>query len=175
MKLFKLKRKTNTKLRYAGSLIQQSHGEALTGHGYSVWDIETNSYVHHEVKNKYGFFTIEIDKGNLVTDISNIPHNVRLRVICRDSIPSEIKNIISKLKLKYNIIETSYIREVADINTENKNVSDINLKDIFNIDYQNKLITSHILELNPTIDKDRLDGVLNLNRKINNQIGGVDR
>ena len=161
-------------IRYAGSLIQQNNGEALIGHGYSVWDIETNSYVHYDVKNKYGFFTIEIDKGNLITDISNMPHNVRLRVICRDSIPSEIKAILSNLKLKFNIIETSYIREVSDINSTNKNVSDINLKNIFDIDYQNELISKYLIETNPTIDKIKLDGVLNLNRRTNNDVGSVD-
>ena len=35
----RIKRKTPT-AAYVGSLIQQNHGESLTGHGVLVWDVE---------------------------------------------------------------------------------------------------------------------------------------
>jgi len=160
-------------VRYAGSLIQQNHGET-SNKGYSLWDLETNTYIHNTIPNDYGFFTIEINHGNLVTDISKLPKNVRLRTICKETIPSEVKSIISKLKEKSNIVETSYIRETSDIDTTNKQVSDINIKNIFNVEYQNKLIEDYLKEIIPDISVTKLDSVLYINRKINNEIGILD-
>ena len=45
-------------IRYAGSLIQQNHGEALLGHGFSLWNIKQRTYTHVEIPNDYGYFTI---------------------------------------------------------------------------------------------------------------------
>jgi DNA repair exonuclease SbcCD nuclease subunit len=58
-------------IRYAGSCIQQNHGEALLGHGFSLWDVKNRTYRHVEIQNDYGYFTIDIDDGKLMTDISN--------------------------------------------------------------------------------------------------------
>ena len=160
-------------VRYCGSTIQQNHGET-NDKGYSLWDLETNTYTHNIIPNDYGFFTIEINHGDLVTNIDKLPKNVRLRTICKETIPSEVKSIISKLNEKSNIIETSYIRETSDIDTTNKQVSNINLKNIFNIEYQNKLITEYLKEIMPDISVTKLDSVLYINRNINSQIGTLD-
>lgn len=57
---------------YCGSLIQQNHGEDLKGHGFVFWDLKTKVFKHFEIPNDYGFYTAEINKGNLTTDISNM-------------------------------------------------------------------------------------------------------
>lgn len=49
-------------LVYCGSLIQQNHGENLTGHGFVVWDVEECTYeVIEAPKTEYGFYTFKID------------------------------------------------------------------------------------------------------------------
>jgi DNA repair exonuclease SbcCD ATPase subunit len=45
---------------YAGSLIQQNHGESSRNHGVLVWDLETGKSELIEIKNKYGYFTVKI-------------------------------------------------------------------------------------------------------------------
>ena len=47
---------------YCGSLIQQDMGEAITGHGYVIWDVAEKTCELVEVPNeKYGFFKFKIN------------------------------------------------------------------------------------------------------------------
>lgn len=158
-------------VRYCGSLCQRNHGEPIENHGYSMWNLSDMSYTHHDIPNDYGFFTIELNNGKLLTDTSNMPTNVRIRVKCKETIPSEVKSILATLKETHNIIESSFIRETADIDTTNKVVSDINLKNIFDVTYQNELIKKHLLETNPDISTLNLDNILCINQNINKEVG----
>ena len=157
-------------VRYAGSCISQNHSEFDSPHGYSFWDLSDMSYSHKELKNDYGFYTVGIEHGNLVTDLSKMPKNVRLRVICKETIPSEVKTVLATLKETHNIIESSFIRETADIDTTNKIVSDINLKNIFDVTYQNELIKKHLSEISPDISTLNLDNILCINQNINKEV-----
>lgn len=60
-------------MAYASSMIQQNHGEELRGHGFLAWDLKRRLFKHYELLNDYGFYTVEISKGELLTDISDIP------------------------------------------------------------------------------------------------------
>ena len=156
-------------VRFCGSFLQQNHGES-SDKGYSLWNLSDISYTHHNVPNDYGFYTIGVENGKLVTDISSLPKNVRLRVICKETIPSEVKTILATLKETHNIIESSFIRETADIDTTNKIVSDINLKNIFDITYQNELIKKHLSEISPDISTLNLDNIMCINQTINKEV-----
>jgi len=48
---------------YAGSMIQQNHGEMLENHGYLIWDVPTRSFTEHHIHNDYGFLTIDVVNG----------------------------------------------------------------------------------------------------------------
>ena len=52
-------------IAYAGSLIQQNHGEGLL-HGILEWDIPTLTAKFVEIKNLYGYYTFEIEKGKVI-------------------------------------------------------------------------------------------------------------
>lgn len=43
---------------YPGSTIQQNFGEAVTGHGFLVWDLKAKRVDAYHVKNDYGFLTL---------------------------------------------------------------------------------------------------------------------
>ena len=45
-------------MAYAGSLIQQNHGETIQGHGFIKWNLQTKDSQFFEVKNNYSFHTI---------------------------------------------------------------------------------------------------------------------
>ena len=56
-------------LVYCGSLIQQDHGENLSGHGYILWDVAEQTYEQKDIANEdYGFYTFAISG---IDDIDN--------------------------------------------------------------------------------------------------------
>lgn len=53
---------------YPGSVIQQTFGEKVKGHGFVLWRIETLEYSGFDIKNKYSMFQFKIESIN---DIDN--------------------------------------------------------------------------------------------------------
>lgn len=53
-------KKDGINLVYCGSLFQQNFGENISGHGYVIWDIETKSYQHINIDNKYKFYQFKV-------------------------------------------------------------------------------------------------------------------
>jgi len=52
-------------LVYSGSLIQQDHGENISGHGFLVWDVEDETYEEKDIPNEnYGFYTFSVSNEN---------------------------------------------------------------------------------------------------------------
>lgn len=45
---------------YAGSTIQQTYGESISGHGYLIWDVETKKYEPIDIVSDYGFYKFEL-------------------------------------------------------------------------------------------------------------------
>lgn len=91
------------KIAYAGSLIQQSHGEKLNNHGILKWNLMNGQSELINIKNDYGFCTITIKDGKMMeTQIPRIP---RIRFILEDTTQVQLKEIIKKLEKKYNICE----------------------------------------------------------------------
>lgn len=162
----------SSKIRFCGSMIQQNHGESLNGHGYSLWNLDDNSYVHHELKNKCGYFTIEIHKGQLVTGLDDLPEQVRLRVKCFDTIATEVKSVVATIKSKSDVIETSYVRVQQDIDDKKliPICTDIVLNDLSNVDYQEKLISEYLEKKNEITDRTRISDILKINRSTNTLI-----
>lgn len=156
---------------YSGSLIQQDHGEPLENHGIVYWKLDTTPTAEFiDIKNDYGFFSIQVESGKLVTEFPiGLPKNLRLRTLCCDTLPSQLKDVISDLKEKYNIVEVSYIH--ADCN---KNIShalktnDFNIFNILDIDYQNNLIDKFLKS--KQVDQRIIDKVKKLNETTNAKI-----
>lgn len=49
-------------LVYCGSLIQQDHGENISGHGFVVWDVENRTFSEYDIPNdNYGYYTFSIN------------------------------------------------------------------------------------------------------------------
>lgn len=156
-------------IHYVGSMIQQNHGENLTGHGYSLWDLKTRGYTFTELKNDYGYFTVDVQKGQLTTDLTKIPKKVRLRVKCYESIASEVKQVIADIKMKTAVVEIAYVR--MDQERDKKDIiplcKDIVLTDLTNVDYQNKLLTEFLTKKLELTDPLKLDAILAINRNTN--------
>ena len=52
----------NVKIVYPSSLIQQTFGETVSQHGFTVWNIEDMTYEHIDLDTEYGLYDIEISK-----------------------------------------------------------------------------------------------------------------
>jgi DNA repair exonuclease SbcCD ATPase subunit len=156
-------------IHYVGSMIQQNHGENLKYHGYSMWDLSTNTYEFHELPNSFGYFTVEVNKGQLTTDLTNLPKKVRLRIRCYESIASEIKAVVAHIKSLAQVVETAYIR--MDQARDKKDVipfcKDIVLTDLTNVDYQNKLITEFLQKKLQILDPLKIEEILAINKATN--------
>jgi DNA repair exonuclease SbcCD ATPase subunit/DNA repair exonuclease SbcCD nuclease subunit len=154
---------------YVGSLIQQNHGEELKGHGFVFWDLKTKVFKHFEIPNDYGFYTAEISKGKLLTDISDMPKKARLRLKCFESVATEVKSVLSTIREKSDVTEVAYVR-VDSPNLSSSNIIDntnFNLSDVSDVDYQNKLITEYLNNKNFNPSKDTLDKIYKINKDLN--------
>ena len=153
---------------YAGSMIQQNHGEDLKGHGFLLWDLKRKMFKHYELTNDYGFYTVEINKGKLLTDLKDLPKKARIRTKCFESIPSQVKDVMAELKQKCEILESTFIR-VDEFDTNNSKVTHLlDIHNIFNVDYKNKLIEDSIT--GKKVDAALIEKVKILNKTINTQI-----
>jgi len=159
-------------IHYVGSMIQQNHGETLKNHGYSLWNLATRKYTFHELKNDFGYFTIDINKGKLVTDLADLPKKVRLRAKCFETIASEVKQVIADIKQKAQVVEIAYVR--MDQERDKKDIiplcKDIVLTDLTNVDYQNRLITEFLQKKLQIVDPAKIDAIIAINRNTNQLI-----
>jgi DNA repair exonuclease SbcCD ATPase subunit len=156
-------------VRYPGSFCQNNHGESLVGHGFSLWDLKSKTYKHIEIPNDYGFFTIEINKGKLITNLKNIPKKARLRIKCFESVATEVKSVLSEARKHSDIQEVIYVRVDSENNKtklilENEAVLAGNLS---NREYQNKIIKEYLEAKLNIKDKEKINGVLKLNDEFN--------
>jgi DNA repair exonuclease SbcCD ATPase subunit len=162
--------------RYSGSALQQNHGESLHNHGFSVWDIKARAFEHIEVQNDYGYFTIEIHDGKLVTDITDMPLKPKLRVKCKESVATEVKKVIAEIRKDRQISDLVYMRiEGADAKRQSNIQALANLARIGQVDYQNKLISEYLKSKYVEMDDDTLAEVHKINIALNDSLSKDDQ
>jgi DNA repair exonuclease SbcCD ATPase subunit len=159
-------------IHYCGSMIQQNHGEGLAGHGYSLWDLKTRKYEHHPIKNDFGYFTVDVQKGQLTTSLDKLPKRVRLRMKCYESIASEVKKVLAEIKMKTQVVETAYVR--MDQERDKKDIiplcKDIVLADLTSVEYQEKLLMEFLTKKLDITEPTKIDSILQINRNTNQLI-----
>jgi DNA repair exonuclease SbcCD ATPase subunit len=138
----------NKTVAYAGSLIQQNHGESLDNHGLIKWDILNNKSAFVDIKNNFGYVTTEVENDNinninLLSNSNKFPKNIHLRITFTKCKNSVINKLLVKIKEKYNVIDVVYLNNTVENNSiEKKNITDF----INNIDYQNKILDEILTE-----------------------------
>jgi DNA repair exonuclease SbcCD nuclease subunit len=148
-------------IAYAGSTIQQNHGEALI-HGIMVWDVPTRMAEFVPIKNDYGYYTFEVVNGKIVNNSDDVPIKPRVRIKSKDTDASTLKLIITELRQKYDIKELAIQR----INNINNSIVQrkINYADYREVEVQNKIITEYLSD-NFVIPEKTLDAIRHINRK----------
>jgi len=167
------KKKKKPLIAYAGSLIQQNHGENLEGHGWLEWDVPKRRFEFRPLHNDYGYYTLYIENGK-IPDLSHIPKNVRLRVFVKDIEPSKVKKIQTILAKKFNLQEF-IVNKMRDskLTLQNRQHA-TELVDVSNLETQNQLIDDYLTANHALVDKDVLNRVHRINATLNSQISEED-
>jgi DNA repair exonuclease SbcCD ATPase subunit len=158
------------KVVYAGSLIQQNFGETLDRHGFLAWDLDTMTYEEIDIKNDYGYYTMDIDNGK-VPVVNDMPKNPRLRVRLSNTDTADTKKVIAEIKMKYGVEDFTIIRTDSLSKKKTGDRSNkLDFEDITDINYQNSLINEYVERMMPFVDKSDLAQLENINRDVNSRI-----
>jgi len=156
-------------IAYAGSLVQQNHGEDLQ-HGFLVWDLKTKKSEFIEIKNSIAYATIEMIDGKIVTPRSYIdllPKNLNLRIKYNNTNYKDVTKAIQLLKTRHKLLETSVIKiNNHEYLTNNSNTV---LGDVRDVEYQNDLLTSFIKDKEGGQHVD-IDRIRHVNRVMNSKL-----
>ena len=160
---------------YAGSMVQQNHGEMLENHGYLIWDVPTRTFTEHHIHNDYGFLTIDVIGGVIPQWVydeigTKLPKNPRLRLRFTNTEPSDMKLRIAELKQMFNVAEVTVTR--TDTIGQLKRNSKLNKNIVGNVKdetFQNQLIRDY-LERQFLLEDSELDKISEINKEINHRI-----
>jgi DNA repair exonuclease SbcCD ATPase subunit/DNA repair exonuclease SbcCD nuclease subunit len=164
---------------YAGSMVQQNHGEMLENHGYLLWDVPTRTFTEHHIHNDYGFLTIDVVDGKIPQWVydevdTKLPKHPRLRLRFTSTEASDMKLRITELKKMFNVDEVTVTRTdtIGQLKTNakiNKNIVG-NVKDET---FQNSLIKDY-LERQYLLTDDELDKIGEINKELNSKVNHDD-
>jgi len=157
-------------IAYAGSLIQQNHGENRKGHGMLVWDVETRASEFVEIPNDYGYYTLDIIDGEFPV-VDDMPKKPRLRIRVANTDNADLKKILTKIRKTYKVDEFTVIR--TDTLSQQKvgdYSSSIHYDNIQNVEHQNALIKDYIDRNYPFLESDITQQVQDINRELNSKI-----
>lgn len=154
---------------YAGSLIQQNHGELLTGHGYGVWDVATRKVEDYvEIPNSFGYHTIRL-MDTTMPNINCLPQNLRLRLMVGAIDSTVVKKVLAAIRKHYNVVEC-IVNKLSDKQTTTSGTN-APVDNIVDVNYQNSLIKSYIETHLVDAGPDLTQRILDINTQLNTRIG----
>ena len=158
------------KVVYAGSLVQQNFGETLDKHGFLAWDLDTMTYEEIDIKNDYGYYTLDVD-GGIVPDVTDMPLYPRLRVRVTNTDTADTKRMMADITAKYGVEDFTIIRtDTFNKKKTNDREARLEVDSVADINHQNSLIGEYVERMMPFVTKEDLAGIENINRDINSRI-----
>ena len=158
-------------IKYCGSTIMQNHAEAkYPEHGILVWDVETKESEFVPIHNDYGYVTLDVENGKLIGN-PTIPNKPRMRVRVKDTSQSQLKKIISEVKIGRKVQELT-IQKVLSDRKDSIGDSNITLQNVRDIGFQNKMMEKYLSDKYIIADE-QMEVIRNINQDINNKLGGV--
>ena len=156
-------------IAYAGSMIQQNHGEALDKHGYLLWDVESRTFEEVDIPNDYGFYTLDVHNG-IVPNVTDMPLKPRLRVRVSNTDPTQIKRALTEIKKKYKVEEFTVTRMDTLSKQKTGDFDDsLAIGNVRDVEYQNELIKDY-LQRQYLADDDTIDKIKQINREMNSKL-----
>jgi DNA repair exonuclease SbcCD ATPase subunit len=155
-----------------GSLIQQSFGETLSGHGYHIYDTESKIYKFNEIENEFAFVTITDNDLEIIDENTVILKNkvLRSQVSPRPQLSgnytaTQLTSIQSEIRKAYG--KTISIYMDADIKQA---IKDFDVMNISDVNIQNSLIKEYCEKNKIT----NIDELIRINTQINNELKVTD-
>jgi DNA repair exonuclease SbcCD ATPase subunit/DNA repair exonuclease SbcCD nuclease subunit len=156
-------------IRYAGSTVQQNHGET-NDKGFLIWDIENkNDFTckHVTIENPKPFITIELTPKGRIPNKIKVPSGARVRLVSNNNLPLDImKKAVEIAKHRFKPESITFLNRAAG---ERGNIDEFadglatdNLRDPV---VQEELIEEYLKDFQP--EDDLLQRVIKLNSKYN--------
>tara|TARA_Y100000310_G_scaffold201429_1_gene201513 strand:+ start:4304 stop:7462 length:3159 start_codon:yes stop_codon:yes gene_type:complete len=156
------------RVRYAGSTIQQNHGES-NDKGFLIWDIEDkdNFEVRHvELKNPKPFVTLELTKKGRIPKHSNVPKDARLRLVSNNNLPLDtLRRAVEIAKSRFKPESVTFLNRATGKNGQLQTNNDIIKENLRDLAVQERLIKEFLKDFHA--DDEVLEKVLDLNKKYN--------
>jgi len=157
------------KFRYAGSLVQQNHGET-DDKGFLLWDItgkNTFSVEHHIIKNPKPFVTVTLTPSGQLPDNLDIIKGTKLRLVSNNTLPLDvIRRVVDIAKTRYSPSSVTYLcRSLGSKGSTNEIIDGIIKEDLRDIAVQEELIDEYLQPYQ--VNSETLKKVFELNKKYN--------
>ena len=158
------------KIRYAGSTVQQNHGET-DDKGFLIWDIQGKDkyFVKHIVlKNPKPFKTINLTPKGLIPKNIDVPDNARLRLIANSNVSLDVlRKAMDIAKVRFKPESLTFLSRAAGEERHDDSADSFhgNLRDIV---VQEELIKEYLKDYE--MKEKILEKVFELNRKYNSTI-----
>lgn len=159
-------------MAYAGSLVQQNHGESLQGHGVLVWNIG-GEHAFIDIPSDYGFITIVIKNGNVENeDIEHLKH-IHLRLLLDNTSNQQVQEYVARLKQRIDVLDITYQEVDAKLGVVDGELGIAGKKNddsvkISNHEYQNQLIEEYLVGVD--CDVTMITQIKELNRIANESL-----
>tara|TARA_R110002110_G_scaffold39599_3_gene127544 strand:+ start:3801 stop:6950 length:3150 start_codon:yes stop_codon:yes gene_type:complete len=139
------------RIRYAGSTIQQDHGET-PDKGYLIWDIKNKqefSVEHIVLPDPNPHLDITLTpSGDLPEDV-DIPVGSRARIIAEKSIgTSQQKKILDVVRKRFSPQRVTFKNKNVGESARDEIVSELDIGDLKSLDVQEKLIREYLKDYN---------------------------
>lgn len=156
-------------IKYCGSTIMQNHGEAkYPEHGILVWDVSTKESEFVPIHNDYGYVTVDVENGKIVGN-PLIPNKPRMRLRVKDTAQSELKKVLSKIRVGRKVQEVSIQKVITD-KKDYSGGSNLILQNVRDVGFQNKLIEDYLSD-RYVLSNEHLEVIRNINTDINTKVG----
>ena len=159
-------------MAYAGSLVQQNHGESLQGHGVLVWNID-DEQEFIDIPSDYGFITIVIKNGKVENeDIGHLKH-IHLRLLLDNTSNQQVQEYVARLKQRIDVLDITYQEVDAKLGVVDGELGIAGKKNddsvkISNHEYQNQLIEEYLVGVD--CDVTMITQIKELNRIANESL-----
>jgi len=157
------------KIRYAGSTVQQNHGES-NDKGFLLWNIQDKdsySCKHVEIKNPKPFVTINLTPKGKMPKGTKVPSNCRLRLVSNNNLPLGVmRKAIEVAKRRFKPETVTFLNRAAgQRGSVEESTEGLKVEDLRNVEIQEKLIREYLEDFE--VEEDLMKKVLDLNLRYN--------
>ena len=157
---------------YAGSTIQQNHGEE-DDKGFSVWTINSKNdwdIKHFALQNPRPFITVELTRTGKIPRKAVVPATARLRLVSDNNLPLDVmRKAVDVAKHKFKPESISFLNRAAGKRGDVEELTDgLGMQNLRDPEVQQELISEYLKDYQ--VKPDTLSTIYELNSKYNTQV-----